>query len=75
MLLPDEVHPYLSVYYNGALVLQALQNRQNISLLDLYADVRCQHEMSLSVYLLCLDWLYLIGTADVNSQGEVVLCS
>jgi hypothetical protein len=36
MLLPDNIHPELSIYYNGSLVLEALQNKDNQSIIDLY---------------------------------------
>ncbi len=36
MLLPDNIHPEDSLYYNGAFVLQALQKNTSWDLLDLY---------------------------------------
>lgn len=75
MLLPDNIHPESSIYYNGAIVLQVLQKQATQSLLDLYYQVKQQRNMSFSVFILCLDWLYLLNVATLNQQGEVELCS
>ena len=65
MLLPDSIHPQYSVYYIGALLLQILQQKGTMSVADL----------SFKLYLLSLDWLYLINAAQINNKGDIVLCS
>lgn len=75
MLLPDNIHPQNSVYYNGAIVLQSLQENKKQGILDLYQKVRKAQNLSFSLFILCLDWLYLIDAARLNLIGEVELCS
>lgn len=75
MLLPDNIHPELSIYYNGAFVLQELQLQNNQQIIDLYQKVKSRKEMSFSTFLLCLDWLYLIDMAYIDEGGWVQLCS
>lgn len=74
MLLPDTIHPDNSIYYNGAFVLQSLQLKNNQTLLELYDNVKKVRNISFSIFILCLDWLYLIDAAKINDQGEVKLC-
>ena len=74
MLLPDSVQPKNSIYYNGALVLEILQDAENMNFLDLFTKVRQKSEMSMGVFILCLDWLYLINAAILDSNGDVKLC-
>lgn len=74
MLLPDNIHPDNSVYYNGAIVLQVLQNYGKMEIFDLYEKSKGVKEISFPLFVLCLDWLYLIDAAILNS-GEVELCS
>ena len=74
MLLPDNIHPENSIYYNSAIVLESLQNKDNISLLELYREVREIKKMSFPVFIFCLDWLYLINVATLI-EGKVKLCS
>jgi hypothetical protein len=75
MLLPDNIHPENSIYYNGAFVIDSLKQNQRLTLLDLYQNVKAKKTMSFSVFILCLDWLYLIDVARVNKLGEIELCS
>ena len=74
MLLPDNIHPDNTVYYNGALVLNVLQQDGNNSLMGLYQKVKELKDISFSLFVLCLDWLYLINAAEINENGEVELC-
>jgi len=74
MLLPDNIHPINTVYYNGALVLNALQSSGTQKLINLYQKVKEIREISFSLFILCLDWLYLINAAELNERGEVTLC-
>lgn len=75
MLLPDNIHPEETVYYNGAKVLTALRKHGVRPLLDLYLDAKAEKEMSMPMFTLCLDWLFLINVVRLNGRGEVELCS
>jgi len=75
MLLPDNIHPQNSIYYNGAFVLQSLQMQKKQSILDLYQNVKQKRNISFPVFILCLDWLYLLDVAKLNQKGEIELCS
>jgi hypothetical protein len=75
MLLPDNIHPDNSIYYNGAFVIESLKKGKCYTMLDLFQDVKEKKKMSFSIFILCLDWLYLIEVARFNSKGEIELCS
>ena len=74
MLLPDNVHPENSIYYNGAIVLQVLENSDKLEMLELYNKANQVQNMSFPVFILCLDWLYLIDVAELKKE-KVELCS
>ncbi len=74
MLLPDNIHPENSIYYNGAFVLETLVSKKKCSILDLYQHVKVKKQMSMSIYILCLDWLFLIDAVIINSNGEIEIC-
>lgn len=73
MLLPDNIQPELSIYYNGSLVLEELKKEDNQTILLLYNSLKATG-MSFATFLLCLDWLYLIDAAKVDEKGCVSLC-
>ncbi|WP_101696228.1 ABC-three component system middle component 6 [Clostridium minihomine] len=75
MLLPDNIHPELSIYYNGALVLNELKKKDNQPIINLYQIIKGANNMSFPTFILCLDWLYLIEVAQINERGNVELCS
>lgn len=74
MLLPDNVHPNMSIYYNGMIVLKELKKSSEQNLLTLYEGIKKENGMSFSVFLLSLDWLYLIKAVEVDEQGVVRKC-
>jgi hypothetical protein len=75
MLLPDNVHPELCIYYNSSLLLKSLQQKSNQNMLDLFQDVKINSEMTFPIFVLSLDWLYLIDLAKLNKNGEIQLCT
>ena len=74
MLLPDNIAPEDSIYYNGAIVLQIVQRERRISLASLFCEVNMRKTLTFSFFLLCLDWLYLIDCVSIQNE-EVILCS
>jgi len=75
MLLPDNIHPELSVYYNGSIVLEELKIKTKQPVFDLFQRVKGINDMTFPTFMLSLDWLYLIELAEVNENGWVELCS
>jgi hypothetical protein len=75
MLVPDNIHPDQTIYFNGAFVLKVIQGHRVMDLLDLYIQIVADREMSMPVFLLCLDWLFLLNLITLNDNGKVELCS
>jgi hypothetical protein len=75
MLVPDNIHPDQTIYFNGAFVLKAIQEHRVMDLLDLYIQTTVERKMSMPVFVLCLDWLFLLNLVTLNDQGKVELCS
>ncbi|HWO95338.1 MAG TPA: ABC-three component system middle component 6 [Bacillus sp. (in: firmicutes)] len=74
MLLPDNIHPHLSIYYSGSLVLKELKQKARQQVFELYQQVKNNNDMSFFTFMLSLDWLYLIDAAKMNDDGWVELC-
>lgn len=74
MLLPNNRHPELSIYYNGYLILKELRENPKQNILDLYIIINSSKNMSFPIFVLSLDWLYLIQAAQLNHIGEIELC-
>lgn len=74
MLLPDNIHPENTIYYNGSIVLKTLLENNSIDIIDLYQKVKLERPMSFKVFILCLDWLYLLYAAYAKNN-KIELCS
>lgn len=75
MLLPDSIHPEQTIYYLSAAVLCSMDPPQDMDILELYAKIRLRNSISMPVYCLCLDWLFLLEIIVINKQGLVQRCS
>lgn len=75
MLVPDNIHPEQTIYFNGAFVLKTIQMHRVMDMLDLYIQTTVERKMSMPVFVLCLDWLFLVNLITLNDHGKVVLCS
>ena len=74
MLVPDNIRPEDTIYFNGAKVLQVMLEEKRLAIAELYVILKKTSVISFATMLLCLDWLYLMDCVEVNN-GEVVLCS
>ena len=74
MLLPKDIHPEDSIYYNGAFVFDAIQQNPANDLLSLFQKVGEKKQMSMPVFVLCLDWLFLLNTISMNERGQIESC-
>ena len=74
MLLPKDVHPENSLYFNGAYIIQALGESRSMGFMDLYLATRDLRDMPIAIFVLALDWLFLAAVVR-NNRGSVELCS
>lgn len=74
MLLPDNIHPQLSIYYNGALILKELKENNNQPIFQLFYKMKKETDMSFPIFILSLDWLYLVNAAKINERGVIGTC-
>ncbi len=75
MLIPDNIHPEQTIYFNGAFVLKIIQEHRVMDMLDLYIQTTSEQNMTMPVFVLCLDWLFLLDLVILNDNGKVELCS
>ena len=65
--------PILNPVYIGASILTVLSNSDvtEIKLEDLYLSIKSEFDISYEVFTFALDWLYLIGTIELNDDGFI----
>lgn len=75
MLLPKDIHPKNSLYFNGAYILKALKKYKALRFMDLFMETRLLHEIPIALFVLSLDWLFLASIVRYNDNNEIELCS
>ena len=75
MILGRDIHPERKLYYTGTLILTTLKETwsSRLAYFELFEKVREKHELSLSMFALTLDWLFLLGAVK-HINGEVEKC-
>jgi len=69
------VDPQESLYYLGGLTLESLRENNNcMRFVDLFLDLNRKKEISISLFALVLDWLFLVEAAEVRDDGMVIIC-
>ncbi|WP_427114122.1 ABC-three component system middle component 6 [Megasphaera sueciensis] len=76
MIVDYENSPKNSILYSGSIILTYFESHQcSITFDRLYQYCKNQ-KMEYSIFILTIDWLFLIGVIkEINKKNEVVLCN
>lgn len=76
MLLPSNINPTNSLYYNGAFLIEVLSatKSEELDILTLFDYCNEKNEISLKTFILTLDWLYLLGLVSHEGDGRIKKC-
>lgn len=75
MLLPKDINPRNSLYFNGGHIIQALKKHKELSFMELFFETKMTSDISIAIFVLSLDWLYLAAIVCYNKNGKIELCS
>lgn len=75
MILNTDTSPSNEIYYVGAILLQVLKSFPNkdLDLLDVFQKLNKKMKISMNLYVLVLDWLFIIGTIKF-ANGSIKKC-
>lgn len=75
MILGKDVHPERKIYYWGAIVIDCIRQHENVEItyFSLYEELKLNNDISIDVYSLTLDWLFLLGVID-GDNGVIKKC-
>lgn len=76
MVVPDNVTPKFSLYVAGAMVLKILKESGPLCFELLYDRFKMELNESnvIRVFVLSLDWLFLLGAIYINEDKEICVC-
>lgn len=75
VVVNKNTHPERSLYYLGALLLEVLSNSEesSVDFLDAFRLLNEKEGVSMNLFVLTVDWLYLLGTIE-SEKGVLVRC-
>lgn len=76
MIIDKNINPERDLYYLGGILIDALQKKDNkeIDYMDLYDLVNNEKEITITLYSLTLDWLFILGLVDKTKNGKIKKC-
>ena len=76
MIVNKNINPERDLYYLGANVIEALNSftKNEIDYFDLFLSVNKSNKVSLNLYSLVLDWLFILGIIKKGNKGLIIKC-
>lgn len=76
MIVNKNTHPERDLYYLGGKLIEILDklNQSEVDYIELYIEMKKEVDLSFNLFVLTLDWLYLIGVIKRGGKGELLKC-
>lgn len=76
MIVSKDVNPERDFYYLGARVIEILSNidSKTVDFFDVFQQLNNSEKISINLYSLTLDWLYLLGVIENSKDGNIKKC-
>lgn len=76
MIVNKNINPERDLYYLGGKVIEVLSvsKSQEFDYFDLFIDVNKSNQISINLYSLVLDWLFIIGVVQKSDNGLIKKC-
>lgn len=76
MIVNKNIHPERDLYYLGGKVIEILQvtEPKSIDFFELYLSVNKNTSITMNLFTLVLDWLFIIKVIKKGSNGEIEKC-
>jgi hypothetical protein len=76
MIIDKNINPERDLYYLGAILIGVLQNKDNVEVdyMDLYSLINIEKDITINLYSLTLDWLFILGLVTKGNNGKIIKC-
>lgn len=76
MIVSKDTNPERDLYYLGAKVIEILasENKKDVDFFTVFEKLNASVRVSVSLFVLTLDWLYLIGAIKESNLGSIRKC-
>lgn len=75
IIIDKDISPEREIYYLGAIVIEILKSipKSEVELFDVFQLLNERKRVSMNLFVLTLDWLYLLGIIN-NREGQIGKC-
>lgn len=75
MIVSRDTSPERDVYYLGARIIEIISvETESIDFFDVYKKINASDDVSMNLYALTLDWLFIVGVIDNSENGNLKKC-
>ncbi|MDQ6974971.1 MAG: hypothetical protein Q9M22_00220 [Mariprofundaceae bacterium] len=74
MIVSQDNNPQRELYYLGAQVIDLLNRSKGaLDFFDTFQNLKEKEDISMNLFVLTIDWLYLLGIVD-SKEGVIEKC-
>ena len=76
MIVSKNTHPERDLYYLGARTIEVmnLSEKDEWDYFDLFSDLNRKQKISINLFSLVLDWLFILQVIQKSNNGRVKRC-
>lgn len=76
MIISKDINPERDFYYLGAKTIEILSTTEDkaIDFFSVFEALKSSEDISLNLFTLTLDWLFIIGAINKSHKGYIVKC-
>ena len=76
MIFDKNIHPERDLYFLGGHLIGYLDKygQKEIDFFDLYAAINKNQSLTMNLYTLVLDWLFILGIIKIGKNGMLEKC-
>jgi len=76
MIINKNINPERDLYYLGGKVIEVINmfDQKEIDYFELYINVNKLNKISINLYSLVLDWLFILEIIKKNNKGVIIKC-
>jgi hypothetical protein len=76
MIISKSIHPERDLYFLGAKTIEVMSSsdKEEWDCFDLFADLKQKQKISINLFLLVLDWLFILQVIQKSANGRIRKC-
>lgn len=76
MIISKDINPERDFYYLGAKTIEILSSTEDekIDFFSVFYSLKETEDISMNLFILTLDWLFIIGAVNKSHKGYIKKC-